>query len=84
MATTRDLLYTSRAMKVAIAGDYGLATGRMDLDMIVTHGRSELKAKVTGTTASPSIRVSPPSVLRDVDPKKTEKGLKDLLKRFGR
>ena len=24
------------------------------------------------------------SVLRDVDPKKTEKGLKDLLKRFGR
>jgi hypothetical protein len=84
VATTRDLLYTSRAMKVAIAGDYGLATGRMDLDMTVTHGRGELKAKVTGTTASPSIRVSPASVLRDVDPKKTEKGIKDLLKRFGR
>jgi hypothetical protein len=71
-------------MKVAIAGDYGLATGRMDLDMVVTHSRGELKAKVTGTTASPSIHVSPASVLRDVDPKKTEKGLKDLLKRFGR
>jgi hypothetical protein len=84
VATTRDLLYTSRAMKVAIAGDYGLATGRMDLDMVVTHSRGELKAKVTGTTASPSIRVSPSSVLRDIDPKKTEKGLKDLLKRFGR
>ena len=84
VATTRDLLYTSRAMKVAIAGDYGLATGRMDLDMTVTHSRGDLKAKVTGTTASPSIRVSPASVLRDVDPKKTEKGLKDLLKRFGR
>jgi len=84
VATTRDLLYTSRAMKVAIAGDYGLATGRMDLDMTVTHKRGDLKAKVTGTTASPSIRVSPSSVLRDVDPKKTEKSLKDLLKRFGR
>jgi hypothetical protein len=84
VATTRDLLYTSRAMKVAIAGDYGLATGQMDLDMLVTHNRGDLKAKVTGTTASPSIRVSPSSVLRDIDPKKTEKGIKDLLKRFGR
>jgi AsmA-like C-terminal region/AsmA family len=82
VATTRDLLYTSRAMKVSIAGEYGLATGRMDLDMVVQHGRGQLQAKVTGTTASPSIRVSPSTVLRD--PKKTEKGLKDLLKRFGR
>jgi hypothetical protein len=84
VATTRDLLYTSRAMNVTIAGDYGLATGRMDLDMIVTHSRGDLKAKVTGTTASPSIRVSPSTVLRDVDPKKAEKDIKDLLKRFGR
>jgi hypothetical protein len=84
VATTRDLLYTSRAMKVAIAGEYGLATGRMDLDMVVSHGRGELKAKVTGTTASPSIRVNPGTILRDVDPQKAEKGLKDLLKRFGR
>jgi hypothetical protein len=84
VATTRDLLYTSRAMKVAIAGEYGLVTGRVDLDMIVSHGRGELKAKVTGTTASPSIRVNPSTILRDVDPQKAEKGLKDLLKRFGR
>jgi hypothetical protein len=84
VATTRDLLYTSRAMKVSIAGDYGLATGRMDLDMIVNHGRGQLQAKVTGTTASPSIRVSPSTVLRDLDRPKTEKGIKDLLKRFGR
>jgi hypothetical protein len=84
VATTRDLLYTSRAMKVAIAGDYGLATGRMDLDMIVTHSRGDLKAKITGTAASPSIRVSPAAILRDVDPQKAEKGIKDLLKRFGR
>jgi uncharacterized protein YhdP len=84
VATTRDLLYTSRAMTVSIAGDYGLATGRMDLDMLVSHSRGQLEAKVTGTTASPAIRVSPSAVLRDLDRQKTEKGLKDLLKRFGR
>jgi AsmA family/AsmA-like C-terminal region len=84
VATTRDLLYTSRAMKVSIAGDYGLATRRMDLDMIVSHGRGQLQAKVTGTTTSPSIRVSPSTVLRDLDRQKTEQGIKDLLQRFGR
>ena len=84
VATTKDLLYTSRAMKVLIAGDYGLATGRMNLDMTVNHQRGEVKAKVTGTTSSPSVRVAPGSLLKDIDPGKTEKGLQDLLKRFGR
>jgi AsmA family/AsmA-like C-terminal region len=84
VATTRDLLYTSRALKVLIAGDYGVPTGRMNLDMTITHGRGQLQAKVTGTTASPSIRVSPGSALRDFDPEKAQKGLRDLLKRFGR
>jgi hypothetical protein len=84
VATTRDLLYTSRAMKVAIAGDYGIATGRMNLDMVVNHGRGEVKAKITGTTSSPSVRVSPASILRDLETGKAEKGLQDLLKRFSR
>ena len=84
VATTRDLLYTSRAMKVAVAGTYGLATGSVNLDMTIDHQRGQLQAKITGTTASPSIRVSPASVLRSVDPEKAEKGIKDLLKRFGR
>jgi AsmA-like protein len=84
VATTRDLLYTSRSMKVAIAGDYALVSGRMNLDMVVTHGRGELKAKLTGTAASPSISVSPSNVLRDIDPEKAQKGIQDLLKRFGR
>jgi uncharacterized protein YhdP len=84
VAVTRDLLYTSRAMKVAIAGDYSLPTTRMNLDMVITHPRGEVRAKVTGTTASPSIRVSPASILRDVDPEKAQKGIQDLLKRFGR
>ena len=80
--TTRDLLYTSKAMKVAVTGQYGLATGRMDLDMVITHARGELKAKVTGSAASPSIRVDPATILRGVDRDKVEKGLGDLLKRI--
>jgi hypothetical protein len=80
--TTRDLLYTSKPMKVAIAGQYGLANGRMNLDMVVTHGRGELKARVTGSAASPSIRVDPVTILRGVDPGKVEKGLGDLLRRI--
>jgi uncharacterized protein involved in outer membrane biogenesis len=82
VATTRDLLYTSRTMKVAIAGDYGVASGAMSLDMTVSFGRGEVQAKVTGTSASPSIRISPTSVVRNIDQKKVESGLKDLLKQF--
>jgi hypothetical protein len=79
--TTRDLLYTSRPMKVAIAGSYGLATQNMDLDMTISHGRGDLKAKVTGNASSPSIRVNPATILRDVDKRQLEKGLGDLLKK---
>jgi hypothetical protein len=71
-------------MKVAIAGDYALVSGRMNLDMDVSHSRGELKARLTGTAASPSIAVSPASVLKDVDPQKAQKGIQDLLKRFTR
>jgi hypothetical protein len=67
-------------MKVAVAGDYALASGRMNLDMVVTTGKSELKAKVTGTSASPSVRVLPSSLLGD--PKAIDKGLGDLLRRL--
>ena len=79
---TRDLLYTAKAMKVAIAGTYGLATGRMNLNMVITHERGELKARVTGTAESPSIRVDPATILRSVDPAAVDKGLGELLKRI--
>jgi len=80
---TKDLLYTSRAMKILIAGFVRLATERMDLDMTITHGRGELKAKVTGPASSPSIRVNPASILGDVERGgKVEKGLGDLLKKI--
>ncbi len=82
VVTTRDLVYTSRLMKVAVTGQYALASGRMNLDMVVNHGRGEIQAKVTGTAASPSIQVVPASVLKNIDPGKVESGLKDLLKRF--
>jgi hypothetical protein len=81
--TTRDLLYTSKPMKVAIAGSYGFATRNMDLDMTISHGRGgDLKAKVTGNASSPSIRVNPAAILRDVDKGKIDKGLGDLLKKI--
>jgi len=60
----------------------GFATERMDLDMTIIHGRGELKAKVTGPAASPSIRVNPSALLRDLDRGKVDKGLGDLLKKI--
>ena len=81
---TRDLLYTSRAMKIAVAGEYGLATGRVNADMRVIHGRGEVRAKVTGNAASPSVRVDPSSVVGEGGRQKVEEGIQDLLKRFKR
>ena len=51
--------------------------------MTVSHGRGELKAKVTGHASSPSIRVNPATILREVDRGgKIDKGLGDLLKKI--
>jgi uncharacterized protein involved in outer membrane biogenesis len=80
--TTRDLVYTSRAAKVALAGQYALPSGRMSFDVTLDHGRGQLQAKVSGTAASPSVQVEPASVLRSVDPGTVERGLRELLRRF--
>jgi AsmA protein len=80
--TTRDLLYTSRPMKIAVAGSYGFATRNMDLDVTISHGGGDLKAKVTGNASSPSIRVNPSTILRDVDRGKVQEGLGELLKKI--
>ena len=82
--TTRDLLYSSRAMKIGVAGEYGLATGRVNADLKVNHGRGEIRAKVTGNAASPSVRVDPTSVVGEGGRQKVEEGIQDLLKRFKR
>jgi len=83
VVTTRDLVYTSRAMKARVAGDYAMATGQLSFDLVLEHGRGVMQAKVTGTAASPSIRVAP-SLLHQVEPERVERNLKDLLKKFAR
>ena len=80
--TTRDLTYTSRAMKVLVTGDYVLGSGKMNLAIAMHHGRGEIQASVTGTAAAPSIRVNPVASLKSVDPEKAKQGLDDLLRRF--
>ncbi len=75
--STQDFLYTSERMKIGAVGDYGLADGRVNFDLTMTHGRGQIKAKVTGTAASPSIRVQPGSILR-TEPEK----IPDRLKKF--
>ena len=82
--STKDLLYTTKALKVGVAGDYGLVTGKMNLDMRVDHGRGEVRAKVTGNASSPSVRVDPASIAGQVDREKVESGVQELLKRFRR
>ena len=84
VVSTRDLLYTSRGMKVGVAGDYGLASGRMNLDLRVDHGRGELRARVAGNAASPTIRVDPTSLGGAVSREQLEGGLQELLRRYGR
>ncbi len=69
-------------MKVGVSGQYALSTGVMDLDLTVNHERGQVRAKVTGTSASPSIRVAPSSLVRDLDAGTVQGGLQDLLKRF--
>ena len=82
--TTRDLLYTSRVIKVGVVGDYGLGSGRMNMDLRVQHARGELRAHLGGTAAAPTIRVDPASVSTNVTREELETGIQDLLNRFRR
>jgi AsmA-like protein len=84
VVTTRDLTYTSRTMRIALAGTYALASGQMNFDVGLHTGRGEIQAKVTGAASSPSIRVNPTASLKGVDPGKVQGGLQDLLRRFGK
>ncbi len=82
VATTHDVRYASQPIKISAAGDYGIASGRINMDMVLTHARGEVQAKVTGNAASPSVRVVPGSVLRGVDREGVQKGLENLLRQF--
>ena len=84
VVTTRDLLYTSRAIKVGVVGDFGLGSGRMNLDLRVRHARGELRAHLGGNAAAPTIKVDPASVSTNVTREELETGIQDLLNRFRR
>ena len=63
LLTIEDFLYASPRFTVNAAGEYRLADGRMNLDLILKSGRTEIKARVTGTSASPSIQLRTPQKL---------------------
>ena len=59
---TDDLLYQSPGMTLAAAGSYGLVDTRVDAELTLTQGRSQVRAKVVGTTSPRSLRVTPTSI----------------------
>jgi hypothetical protein len=81
VVTTRDLLYTSRAMKASVRGNYAIPTSQVNADVVVEHRGGVIQARVTGSTDSPSVRFNP-SVARGLDPEGVERGFRDLLKKF--
>jgi hypothetical protein len=72
----------SRAMQLSAAGSYSTTTGTLNLGVVVDHGRRRTLARVTGTTANPSVRVLPGSAGRGADPERVQRELQDLLSRF--
>lgn len=76
--TTPDFLYSSARLKVTAAGEYGLADGRMNLDLVLTSGRSEIRALVTGSAASPSIRVRTPAKVLEAGPERLRRLFRGL------
>ena len=81
VVTTRGLVYTSRTMTVRARGDYALASGHVNADVVLERDRSVFQARVTGPADSPSIR-TPASLARHDDRDRAERGFKDLLKKF--
>ncbi len=80
--STRDLVFNGRTVKATIAGQYALARGALNFDVVATLAGRSVKAKVSGTAAAPSISVVPTSILSPEDAGRLEKGLQDLLKQL--
>lgn len=76
--TTHDFLYSSQRLKVGAAGEYGLADGRMNLDLALTTGRSQVRARVTGTAALPSIQVRVQRRVLEAGPERLRRLLRGL------
>jgi hypothetical protein len=78
VVTSRDFTYVSRGMTARAVGDYTLASGRVNADVTVEHGRRTVQARVTGTAGSPSIRTDP-TVARTMP---SDRPFKELLNKF--
>ena len=82
VVTTRDLLYTGRGFSVTAVGEYAFIRDGLNVDMVVKHRRGQVKAKITGTAASPALHVDTAGVMREVEPRGLERDLRNLLRRF--
>lgn len=74
---SNDLLYLAGSMKVAAAGSYGLADGRVAMDVTFTEGSNQIKGRVTG--AAGSLRVVPTDI-KIPETKNLKKLLDQLLR----
>jgi uncharacterized protein involved in outer membrane biogenesis len=82
VVSTRDLTLSAPRLKATAAGTYALASGAVNVDLTVTAARRDLRAKLTGTAASPQIAVAVGSLLREGEKRRIEQGLQDLLRRL--
>jgi AsmA protein len=74
---TDDLLYVARDVRVTGAGTYGVADGRIAMDVTVAQGSNRVKARVAGGPGNLSIV---PTDLRVKEPKDLRKTLDRLLR----
>jgi AsmA protein len=74
---TDDLVYTARDVRVTGAGTYGVADGRIAMDVTVIQGTNRVKARLAGGPGSLSIV---PTDLRLKEPKDLRKTLDRLLR----
>ena len=77
VARTDDLVYQSKDMKVTAVGTYGLADGRTDMNVVVTQGTSQLRARVTGSGGSLNVI---PTGVKVKEPEEVKKFLDRLLR----
>jgi AsmA-like protein len=79
---TRDLAVAGRVLSGRVAGTYALASGVMNVDLTVRTSQRELRAKVTGTAAQPSIALAPGGLLTGSEKRKIEDELRGLLRKL--
>ncbi|HET7876255.1 MAG TPA: AsmA-like C-terminal region-containing protein, partial [Methylomirabilota bacterium] len=55
---TDDLLYQTKDLRIAAAGTYGLADGRVAMDVTLTQGKTQVRGRVSGGAGRPLSRVN--------------------------